>query len=89
MKGAIVISHYSMYSYALMRIAAGFLFLWHGSQKLSAFPSGMPPGAPPFITYIAGPIELIGGTLIIIGLFTHMAASSPAVWWPRGGGKRR
>jgi putative oxidoreductase len=29
---------------------------------------------PPFITYAAGPIELIGGTLIMIGLFTHWAA---------------
>jgi putative oxidoreductase len=60
--------------YALMRIVAGFLFLWHGSQKLFDFPGGMPPGVPAFIIYVAGPIELIGGILIMIGLFTRYAA---------------
>jgi putative oxidoreductase len=57
-----------------MRIVAGFLFLWHGSQKLFGFPEGMPAGVPAFITYVAGPIELVGGILIMIGLFTHWAA---------------
>jgi len=57
-----------------MRIVAGFLFLWHGCQKLFAFPSAMPPGVPPFITYVAGPIELVGGILVMIGLFTPWAA---------------
>ena len=67
-------SKYSSCCYALMRIVVGFLFLWHGAQKLFGFPSAMPPGVPPFITYIAGPIELIGGILIMIGLFTPWAA---------------
>jgi len=60
--------------YALMRIVAGFLFLWHGSQKLFNFPAGMPADVPLFITYIAGPVELVGGILIMIGLYTHWAA---------------
>lgn len=68
------ISKYSSGCYALMRIVAGFLFLWHGSQKLFDFPAGMPAGVPAFITYVAGPIELLGGILIMIGLFTHSAA---------------
>jgi len=68
------LSQYSSHCYALMRIVVGFLFLWHGSQKLFAFPSAMPAGVPAFITYIAGPIELIGGILVMIGLFTHWAA---------------
>ena len=67
-------SKYSSGCYALMRIVAGFLFLWHGSQKLFDFPSGMPAGVPAFITYVAGPIELVGGILIMIGLCTHWAA---------------
>jgi len=29
---------------------------------------------PPFITYIAGPIELIGGALVMVGLMTRWAA---------------
>jgi putative oxidoreductase len=65
---------YSPQCYALMRIVVGFLFLWHGAQKLFGFPVGMPPGVPLFITYVAGPIELIGGILIMIGLFTSLAA---------------
>ena len=67
-------SNYSSNCYALMRIVAGFLFLWHGVQKLFGFPAGMPPGVPAFITYVAGPIELVGGILIMIGLFTNYAA---------------
>ena len=68
------ISKYSSCCYALMRIVVGFLFLWHGSQKLFALPAGMPGEVPAFITYVAGPIELIGGILVMIGLFTHWAA---------------
>ena len=67
-------SKYSTHCYALMRIVVGFLFLWHGSQKLFDFPGGMPGGVPAFITYVAGPIELVGGILVMIGLFTHWAA---------------
>jgi len=67
-------SSFNAQGYALMRIIAGFLFLWHGSQKLFGIPSAMPAGAPAFITYIAGPIELICGILIMIGLFTRQAA---------------
>ena len=65
---------YSSQGYALMRIVVGFLFLWHGAQKLFGIPSALPGDVPAFITYVAGPIELIGGILIMIGLFTHWAA---------------
>ena len=63
-------------TYALMRIVAGLLFLWHGAQKLFGFPVPIPEGieVPAFITYIAGPIELVGGVLVMIGLFTRWAA---------------
>jgi len=67
-------SIYNSQCYALMRITVGFLFLWHGAQKLFGIPSAMPGTVPPFITYVAGPIELIGGILVMIGLFTHWAA---------------
>jgi putative oxidoreductase len=67
-------SKYSAGCYALMRMVAGFLFLWHGCQKLFGFPAGMPANVPAFIIYVGGPIELIGGILIMIGLFTHWAA---------------
>ena len=65
---------YDAQAYALLRIVTGFMFLWHGSQKLLGFPGEAPAGAPAFILYVAGPIELIGGILILIGLFTRWAA---------------
>ena len=60
--------------YAVMRIVVGFLFLWHGSQKVLGWPGGAPEGAPAMILYVAGPIELFGGLLVMIGAFTSWAA---------------
>lgn len=65
---------YRAETYAVFRIVTGFLFLWHGVQKLFDYPVAVPPGAPAFVLYIAGPIELIGGVLIMIGLFTRWTA---------------
>jgi putative oxidoreductase len=65
---------YDPQAYALLRIVSGFLFLWHGMQKLFGFPGQMPPGVPGFITWIAGPIELGGGLLVMLGLCTSWAA---------------
>jgi putative oxidoreductase len=60
---------YEAQTYALLRITTGFLFFFHGTQKLLGWPpSTMEP--PAYITYVAGGIELIGGFLIMIGLFT-------------------
>ena len=67
-------SNFTEQCYALMRMVAGFLFFWHGAQKLFGIPSAIAGDVPAFITYVAGPIELIGGILIMIGLFTHWAA---------------
>ena len=61
-------------TYAAMRIVTGLLFLFHGSQKLLSWPVEAMAGLPPFITYIAGPIELVGGVLVMIGLFSRWAA---------------
>ncbi len=61
-------------SYALLRIVTGFLFLCHGSQKLFGFPAAAREGAPAWIQYGAGGIELVGGALVLIGLFTRPAA---------------
>jgi len=65
---------YADQTYALMRIVTGFLFLWHGSQKLFSFPLEAMQGIPAFITYGAGSIELIGGILVMIGLLTRWSA---------------
>ena len=65
---------FSTHAYALLRIVAGFMFLRHGMQKLFGYPGGPLTGVPAFITYIAGPIELFGGILVMLGLFTRWAA---------------
>jgi putative oxidoreductase len=63
-------------TYALMRIVVGFLFLWHGSQKLIGVPPmpqlDQPP--PAAIMWTAGLIELVGGIFVMIGFFTRWAA---------------
>lgn len=60
---------YEEQTYALLRIVSGFLLIWHGTPKLFGWPPmGFEP--PWHVLYIAGPIEVVGGTLIMIGLFT-------------------
>lgn len=61
---------------SVLRIVSAFLFLVHGSQKLFGFPpafqarwSGLPP-----LILTAGVLELFGGLLLLIGLFTRPAA---------------
>ena len=60
--------------YAVLRIVAGFNFVWHGAQKMIGFPPGAPEDMPAMIVYVAGPIELIGGLLLIIGLAVRPVA---------------
>lgn len=70
---------YEPYVYALLRMVTGFLFLWHGSQKLLGFPPQQAPaggasqGLSPLMA-AAGAIELVGGIMILIGLFAGLAA---------------
>ncbi len=65
---------YTAQAYAALRIVTGLLLLWHGTQKLFGFPKEIGVELPAFIVYVAGPIELIGGILVAIGLFTRPAA---------------
>jgi putative oxidoreductase len=67
------ISKYEVQVYSILRIVAGFLFLWHGSQKLFGFPPEAQ-AIPQYITFIAGPIEFLGGLLVMTGLWTRWAA---------------
>ena len=65
---------YSSCLYATLRIVAGLMFAMHGSQKLLAWPGGG--GSPPLTSLlgVAGLVELIGGLMIAVGLFTSCAA---------------
>jgi putative oxidoreductase len=56
---------------------AGLLFLEHGTQKLLGFPARMGGGPMPDLLSlpgIAGSLELVGGALIVLGLFTRPVA---------------
>jgi putative oxidoreductase len=62
---------------SILRIMVGLLYLSSGIQKWFAFPVAMPAAAN--ITLfsmigVAGCIELIGGALVTVGLFTRYAA---------------
>jgi putative oxidoreductase len=61
---------------SVLRIVAALLFLEHGAQKLLGFPPGSSMPMPPALTLIwfAGLIELVGGALIALGLFTRPVA---------------
>src|SRR5688572_8662045 len=65
-------------SHAILRIGAGLFFLLHGGQKLLGWFGGMGgSGATADLATqmgIAGILELAGGALILIGLFTKPVA---------------
>ncbi len=67
------LSKYETEIYSVLRIFAGFLFLWHGSQKLFGFPHAGH-AFPSYLIFIAGPIEFFGGLLVMVGLWTRWAA---------------
>ena len=60
-------------AYALLRIISGLLFIFHGLQKIFGMYGG-PAVELVSLRGLAGSIELVGGLLILIGLFTSLAA---------------
>jgi putative oxidoreductase len=61
---------------AVLRIMVALLFLEHGTLKLFGFPppaSGVGP-AMFSLSWIAGALELVGGLLLALGLFTRPVA---------------
>ncbi|MBX9574580.1 MAG: DoxX family protein [Caulobacteraceae bacterium] len=60
---------------SLLRIVSGLMFLQHGTQKVFGFPA---PARGPFDIAsqmgIGGVLELVGGVLLVLGLFTRPVA---------------
>ena len=59
---------------AILRIVTALLFIEHGTQKLFGFPAS--DFSPTFLSlpWIAGVLEIVGGVLVLVGLFTRPAA---------------
>src|SRR5437762_14267345 len=66
------------YLRSVLRIVAAFLFMQFGTMKLFAFPIGMPPNGAtaPLMSEmgLAGVLEVFGGGLLLLGLFTRPVA---------------
>jgi len=63
---------------SVLRIVAAFMFLFTGTMKVFAYPVGIPPngGTAPLMTQVGvgGLLEVVGGTLMLVGLFTRPVA---------------
>jgi len=68
------LTEYSSQILGITRIIVGLLFLEHGLMKLVGFPAAM--GTPPLppLMLAAGIIEVVGGGLVTLGLFSRFAA---------------
>jgi putative oxidoreductase len=88
---------------SVLRIVAAFLFILPGTMKLFGLPMAMPPGvsaSPLSEVWFAGALEVVGGGLLLIGLFTrpvafllsgemavaYFQAHAPNGFWPLANG---
>ena len=64
------------YLRSVLRIVAAFLFLQAGTMKLFGWPIALPGGAPAVFSelWVGGVLELVGGALLTVGLFTRPVA---------------
>lgn len=60
----------------LLRIFTALTFISHGTQKLLGFPAPPSWGFPAAFSlpWIAGVLEIVGGTLVLVGFLTRPAA---------------
>ncbi|MGO9173084.1 MAG: DoxX family protein [Rhodomicrobium sp.] len=61
---------------SVLRIVAALIFIEHGTQKFFGFPAAPANGFPAFLSLLwwQGAIELAGGILLLLGLFTRAVA---------------
>ena len=65
---------YAPYVLSIVRIVAALLFFEHGTSRLFGWPSPLPTPALLSMYWFAGAIELVGGALLALGLFTRPVA---------------
>lgn len=70
------LDNYAAQLRAALRIMTALLFMEHGLMKLIAFPAAQPgvPSPLPTLLVVAAVIEIGGGALVALGLFTRLAA---------------
>jgi putative oxidoreductase len=66
------LAKFEPYAYAALRIVFGFLFACHGASKIFVVLGGHHPSGT--LEWAGAIIELAGGVLIALGLFTRCAA---------------
>jgi putative oxidoreductase len=90
-----ILRRFEPYAYALLRIVAGLLFLFHGLQKFGVL-GGQLTLPPVSLIGLAAIIETVGGLLIMIGFATtpmaflcsgemayaYFTAHQPSGTWP-------
>jgi putative oxidoreductase len=66
------------YVQSVLRMTSAFMFILAGTSKLFAFPVGMPPNGSTATLMsqigIGGLLEVLGGALLLLGLFTRPVA---------------
>ncbi len=82
---------------ALLRITAAYMYFWHGTAKFFGYPTAMGHVELLSLMGAAGVLEIGGGLLLMLGLFTRpvafllsgqmavayfMAHSQPSMWMP-------
>ena len=66
------LDRFSPYMLAVLRIVTALLVMEHGTQKLLGFPPGSFPQPPVFSLFgFAGVLEIVGGLMILIGVYTR------------------
>jgi len=68
------LERFEPYVLSILRIVAGLLFLEHGLSKVFGFPPHGHMPVYPDVEWFAGRIEVVGGSLVALGLFTRAAA---------------
>ena len=86
-------ARWTPYLLSAIRIAVGLLFFQHGAEKIWGFAGGRIDHNFATLHGFAGPLEVVGGLLITLGLFTRpcafilcgeMAVAYFTRWAPRG-----